>query len=47
MKLLINNQGQFVYLWCCVLPDFVVQINDLFKLVLSTEVQEETDKQNS
>ena len=30
----MNNQVQFVCLWCCVPPDFVVQTNDFFSLVL-------------
>ena len=38
MHLLMNNQVQFVYLWCCVLSGFVVQINDFFCLVLFSAV---------
>ena len=30
----MNNPVQFVCLWCCVPPDFVVQINNFFSLVL-------------
>ena len=30
----MNNQVQFVCLWCCVPPDRVVQINNFFSLVL-------------
>ena len=38
MQLLTNNQVQFVCLWCCVPPDFVVQINDFFSLVLFSPI---------
>ena len=34
LQFLMNNQVQFVYLWCCALPEFVLQINNLFSLVL-------------
>ena len=34
----MNNQVQFVYLWCCVSPDFVVQINNFFGLLLFSTV---------
>ena len=34
----MNNQVQFVCLWCCVPPDFVVQTNDFFSLVLFSAV---------
>ena len=30
----MNNQVQFVCLWCCVPPDFVFQINSFFSLVV-------------
>ena len=30
----MNNQGKFVCLWCCVLPGFVVELNNFFSLVL-------------
>ena len=30
----MNNQVQFICLWCCVPPDFVVQINNFFRLTL-------------
>ena len=30
----MNNQVQFVCLWCCVPRDYVVQINNFFGLVL-------------
>ena len=30
----MNNQMQFIFLWSCVPPDFVVQINNFFSLVL-------------
>ena len=30
----MNNQVQFTCLWCCILSDFVVQINNFFSLVL-------------
>ena len=30
----MNNQVQFICFWCCVPSDFVVQINNLFRLVL-------------
>ena len=30
----MNNQVQFVCLWCCVPPDRVVQINNFFSLAL-------------
>ena len=30
----MNNQVQFVFLWFCAQPDFVVQINNFFSLVL-------------
>ena len=30
----MNNQMQFVCLWSCIPPYFVVQINNCFKLVL-------------
>ena len=30
----MNNQVQFVCLWCCVLPDFAAQINIFLSLVL-------------
>ena len=30
----MNNQVEFVCLWCCVPPDFVVQINNFFSLVV-------------
>ena len=33
LQLLINNQVQFVCSWCCVPPDFVVQINNSFSLI--------------
>ena len=29
----MNNQVQFVCLWCCVPPDFVAQINNSFSLI--------------
>ena len=32
------NQVQFVCLWCCVPPDFVVQINNFFSLALFSAV---------
>ena len=34
----MNNQMQFVCLWCCVPPDFVVQTNHFFGLVLFSAV---------
>ena len=34
----MNNQVQFVCLWCCVPPDFVVSINNFFSLVLISAV---------
>ena len=34
----MNNQVQFVCLWCCVPPDFVVQINNFLSLVLFSAV---------
>ena len=34
----MNNLLQFVCLWCCVPPDFVVQINKFFILVLPSAV---------
>ena len=34
----MNNQLQFVSLWCCVPLDFVVQINNFFWLVLFSAV---------
>ena len=34
----MNNQVQFICLWCCVPPDFVVQINNFFILVLFSSV---------
>ena len=37
-QLLMNNLLQFVCLWCCVPPDFVVQINKFFILVLPSAV---------
>ena len=33
LQLLMNNDVQFVCLWCCALPGFVLQINNLFSLV--------------
>ena len=38
LKLLMNNQVQFECLWCRVAPDFVVQINNFFSLVLFSAV---------
>ena len=37
-QLLMNNQMQFIFLWSCVPPDFVVQINNFFSLVLFSPV---------
>ena len=34
----MNNEVQFVFLWCCVPPNFVVQINNFFSLVLFSAV---------
>ena len=34
----MNNQVQFVCLWCCVPPDFVVQINNFVSRVLFSAV---------
>lgn len=34
MQLLLNNKVKFACLWCCVLPDFVVQVNNIFSFVL-------------
>ena len=34
----MNNQAQFVCLWCCTQPDFVFQINNFFNLVLLSAV---------
>ena len=34
----MNNQVQFVCLWWCVSPDFVVQINNFFNLVVFSAV---------
>ena len=34
----MNNQVQFVFLWCSVPPDFVVQTNNFFSLVLFSAV---------
>ena len=34
----MNNQVQFECLWCCVPPDFVVQINNFVNLVLFSAV---------
>ena len=34
----MNNQVQFVCLWYCVPPDFVVQVNNFFSLVLFSAV---------
>ena len=34
----MNSQVQSVCLWCCVPPDFVVQINKLFSSVLFSAV---------
>ena len=34
----MNNQVQFVCLWCCIPPDFVVQITNFFSLVLFSAV---------
>ena len=34
----MNNQVQFVYLWCCIPPDLLVQINNLLSLVLFSAV---------
>ena len=38
LQLLMNNQLQFVCLWCCVPLDFVVQIDNFFCLVLFSAV---------
>ena len=34
----MNNQMQFVCLWCSVPPDFVVQINKFFSLILFSAI---------
>ena len=34
----MNNQAQFVCLWCCVPPDFVVQINNFFNFAIFSAV---------
>ena len=34
----MNNQVQFICLWCCVPPDFVVQINNFFNCVIFSTV---------
>ena len=34
----MNNQVQFICLWCCVPPDFVVQVNNFFRLTLFSAV---------
>ena len=38
LQLLMNNQMQFVCLWCCVPPDFVVQTNNFSSLALLSPV---------
>ena len=35
---LMNNRVQFVYFWCCVPPDFEVQMNNFFSFVLFSSV---------
>ena len=42
LQLLMNNQEQFVYLWRCVLPDYVVQRNNFSRLVFSSSVIHKT-----
>ena len=42
LQLLMNNQKQFVSLWRCVLPDFVVQRNNFFRLVFPFSVIHKT-----
>ena len=42
LQLLMNNQEQFVCLWRCVLPDFVVQRNNFSRLVFSSSVIHKT-----
>ena len=34
----MHNQVQFICLWCCVPPHFVVQINNFFRLTLFSAV---------
>ena len=34
----MNNEVQFVFLWCCVPPNFVVQINNFCSLALFSAV---------
>ena len=41
----MNNQVQFVFLWCSVPPDFVVQTKNFFSLVLfSAIIQKRREK---
>ena len=40
----MNNQVQFVCLWDCAPPDFVVQINNLFRLPLFSVVHKRRGK---